>query len=336
MRLITFIILCLPLIAISQVDINSTLSNAKVEFLVESSGSNKGILIPRMTIIDMGNILTPVDGLLVYVTDNNAFYFYNGTTTQWGRIGQTCTIIQDADADTKITVEFAADEDKIRFFAQGVEVVTIDAGGITQNVGDLSITNGTVHIGSAYSLPTVDGSSKFVLRTDGSGNLSWVDPLSLPGLVAGVQSIPLGMGREYQALSDKALLTVFIPWSDITVNTIAVNVIVAGSPNIELGIYEELDLLASGTVSPVASGFISANMTTSVKLKAGTMYRFAIVDRAGTATQVLEYPSGNNLNRTLVQVLPAHGLALPPNQNLPDPLTGYNASITKMVWFCAY
>lgn len=40
--------------------------------------------------------------------------------------------------------------------------------------GDL-VVSGTLHIGSAFKFPTSDGSNNQVMKTDGSGNLSWAD-----------------------------------------------------------------------------------------------------------------------------------------------------------------
>src|ERR1035437_6493331 len=245
----------LPLCSLAQVEINTVTENAKAEFKVVSPGNNKGVLIPRMTDIQMLAIVSPVDGLLVYNSDNNSFYYYNSTTVTWIRIGDVCTLLQDTDGDTKITVELATDENVTRFFAHGVEMITVSTSGTFQNVGDLYISSGTVNIGTAYSLPTTDGTNKYVLQTNGSGVLSWTNPKTFAGLVAGIQSIPLGMGREFQSLDDKELLSPFIPWCTITVDTIAVNITVSGSPTLELGIYDNLTLLGSGTVTPTVNGF---------------------------------------------------------------------------------
>ncbi len=35
--------------------------------------------------------------------------------------------------------------------------------------------NGTLNINDAFSLPTIDGTANQVLKTDGAGNLSWIN-----------------------------------------------------------------------------------------------------------------------------------------------------------------
>lgn len=320
----------------AQVEVDgTTIENAKAEFKITSPSFNKGILIPRIPFLVFSVIASPPEGLLVYNSDNDTFYYFNGSS--WVRIGQTCTIIEDADSDTKISVEYNADEDKVRFFAKGVEVITHTNTGVTQNVGDLYISSGTLKIGSAYSLPTTDGTNKYILTTNGSGTLSWQNPATLPGLVAGLQSIPLGLGRQFEVLSRKAYLTAIIPWSNLTIKYISAYIIKSGTPNIEMGIYEGTDLLASGTINDPATGFVSVSLSSEVDLKAGTLYRVAIVDRAGTSTSVLENPdltSPSNWNLDGLETPP--DLAPPTNQVLVDPIITYRTAIKKSFWFCLY
>lgn len=51
--------------------------------LLEIKSTNKGLLIPRMTLKQRNAITTPANGLLIYQTDNNpGFYYYDGAV--WG------------------------------------------------------------------------------------------------------------------------------------------------------------------------------------------------------------------------------------------------------------
>jgi hypothetical protein len=321
--------------AIAQVEVGSaTTENAKAEFFITSPTNNKGVLIPRMTYANLTAIASPAEGLLVYNSDNDTFYYFNGTT--WVRIGQTCTIIQDENADTKVTVEYNADEDIVRFFAKGIEVIDHASTGVTQLAGNLYIPNGTLKIGSAYSLPIVDGLSKYVLTTNGTGTLSWQNPATLPGLVCGLQSIPLGLGRTFSlALQDKAYLTAIIPWSNISINHISAYISIVGSPNLEIGIYDDKTLLSSGTLIPGASGFITVTLSSQVRLKAGTLYRVAIIDRNETGTIILtNFFLPNPSNWTLWRV--SDGLGANPNHDLPATIGTHTDGILNSVWFCLY
>jgi hypothetical protein len=51
---------------------------------LEISSANKGFLPPRISINDLGNIINPARGLMVYVPEREAYYFWEGS--QWRRI----------------------------------------------------------------------------------------------------------------------------------------------------------------------------------------------------------------------------------------------------------
>jgi len=63
----------------AQVAVTSDGSNADASAMLDVKSTDKGMLIPRMTAAERELIATPSTGLLVYVTDDNNFYFYNGT-----------------------------------------------------------------------------------------------------------------------------------------------------------------------------------------------------------------------------------------------------------------
>ncbi|TVR79203.1 MAG: collagen-like protein [Chitinophagaceae bacterium] len=47
--------------------------------ILEINSIEKGILIPRMTSTERNNIILPAQGLMVYDTDDNAFWYFDGT-----------------------------------------------------------------------------------------------------------------------------------------------------------------------------------------------------------------------------------------------------------------
>jgi hypothetical protein len=48
--------------------------------MLDIQSADKGLLIPRMTIAERDAILSPANGLLVFVTDDNQFYYNSGTS----------------------------------------------------------------------------------------------------------------------------------------------------------------------------------------------------------------------------------------------------------------
>ncbi len=80
-NLLLFIFLFTHLNTTAQVAINSDGSTPAPSSILDVHSTEKGILIPRLTATQRDNIASPAQGLLVYVTDDNNFYYYNGS--QW-------------------------------------------------------------------------------------------------------------------------------------------------------------------------------------------------------------------------------------------------------------
>lgn len=314
----------------SQVGVGTESVNAKATVDIQSPNKDKGVLIPRMSTAEILAIASPATGLLTYSTNNDAFYYYTGT--EWSLIGQECTVVEDNDGDTSVEADNGSDNDEIAFNADGTTILKVNKDGIIQNIGDLHKSSGSVIINNAYTLPIVDGSNKEVMYTDGAGNISWRDPTTLPGLVAGIVTFPLVAGREMNQLGDKAWLSAIIPWSDVTVNDISFFVNVVGTPTIEIGIYNESGvLLGSNTVSLSTAGFqfATVSLTTGVGLEAGKLYRVAVTDRNRSGSTFLENPDYDNSNLHWGIIYPA----IP--QILPATISSYSTG-QKPIWLCLY
>jgi len=104
--------------------------------MLDIKSVSKGLLIPRLTATEKGNISNPATGLLVFQTDGTAGFYYNSGTSaspNWLQLSSTIiTNLSDADNDTKVQVEESADEDIIRFDIGGSEKMIIDNNG---NIG---------------------------------------------------------------------------------------------------------------------------------------------------------------------------------------------------------
>ena len=57
--------------------------------MLDIQSTNSGILIPRMTATERDNIASPATGLMVYVTDDNTFWYFDGTNWVSVNSGQT-------------------------------------------------------------------------------------------------------------------------------------------------------------------------------------------------------------------------------------------------------
>jgi len=82
--------LCLPLFCLSQVGINTTTPEARLEIRSSNQATPSnidGILIPKIDEYPAANPTAAQDGMLVYATGNGSvtkgFYYWNNTTTSW-------------------------------------------------------------------------------------------------------------------------------------------------------------------------------------------------------------------------------------------------------------
>ncbi len=68
----------------AQVAINTSGSDPDGSAMLDVQSTTQGLLIPRMTASERDAISSPATGLTVYVTDDNSFYYYDGTS--WVRL----------------------------------------------------------------------------------------------------------------------------------------------------------------------------------------------------------------------------------------------------------
>lgn len=70
----------------AQVGINTDESSPDGSAMLDVKSTDKGILIPRMTQAEIETIESPANGLTVFNTDNERFYFFAGSAGVWKEI----------------------------------------------------------------------------------------------------------------------------------------------------------------------------------------------------------------------------------------------------------
>lgn len=65
--------------------VNTTGSSAAASSMLDVTSTTKGVLIPRLTTVQMNAISSPATGLMIYNTTANSFYYYNGSA--WTPVG---------------------------------------------------------------------------------------------------------------------------------------------------------------------------------------------------------------------------------------------------------
>ena len=102
----------------SQVAVNTSGAAPNASSILDISSTSKGLLIPRMTLAEMQAIVNPASGLLVYNTTNQALYNYAGGS--WSMVkAKAPSLLVDADGNTSVDAEYAANNDMIYFRLAG-------------------------------------------------------------------------------------------------------------------------------------------------------------------------------------------------------------------------
>ncbi len=89
-QLVLAILMAITVTGFSQVSVNTTGEKADSSAILDVNSSTKGVLIPRMNSSQMADVSNPADGLMIYNTDDNAFYFYD--ENQWKKIGEAAKV----------------------------------------------------------------------------------------------------------------------------------------------------------------------------------------------------------------------------------------------------
>ena len=149
--LILIFVLSNTLSGYAQVAVNSNGNSADASAMLDVSSDTAGILIPRMTATQRDAINNPAQGLMVFVTDDNTFYFYSGIkwipikngVDNWNLSGSNLTV-----SDTTYSVGIGTSSPSGTF-----EVATIKHSG---TYGSDVCTGGTPSASSSYTTSTPD------------------------------------------------------------------------------------------------------------------------------------------------------------------------------------
>jgi hypothetical protein len=167
------VINCIWFTAIAQtgsVGIGTPTPNASAALDIQHT--SKGVLVPRMTMVQRNAIVSPANGLMIYQTDNNpGFYFNKGTAavSNWQPVNgpqqafqasvsftqnippstytqltfNTASALNDGSMFDPLTYTFTAPEAGVYYLQAGVAIQNADAGNYTLALDwDLSISSG--------------------------------------------------------------------------------------------------------------------------------------------------------------------------------------------------
>ena len=133
-KLLFFVVLFASLTLSAQVGIGTTNPDASSLFEVQST--TKGLLTPRMTTAQRTTINSPANGLLVYDTDESAFYYYESAA--WSRLKGA------EKRDNYVLVKSQAD-----LPAPSGSVITLDENTFYEINGTIALT-ASINLNGAY------------------------------------------------------------------------------------------------------------------------------------------------------------------------------------------
>ena len=203
---------------------------------LEIMASDKGLLIPRMTSVERSAIINPAIGLSVFDTDENGFYYYDGS--KWLYLGLptdgNLNDILRADATGNATWQPLIDPDQLELpspdlsedgtlaLADALSIavqgdyayVTIDdlAGSTSFQVINVSDSNnpslsGSLAIGSAYNMVVQDNYAYLIANNGGSNTLEVIN-ISDPNNPIASGSFPIGISFDLQVQGSFAYLLI--------------------------------------------------------------------------------------------------------------------------------
>ena len=125
--------------------------------VLDIQSADKGVLVPRMAADQMRAFKEPAEGLLIYNTSSQSFWYFKNVTDGWieivandqtNRQSMMMTSISDADGDTGIETELTANEDRIHFSIGGEEVLEIRRNGNGSPMFNMDFLSKSVVIGN--------------------------------------------------------------------------------------------------------------------------------------------------------------------------------------------
>ncbi len=93
-----YLLLTTYYLSTAQIAINTDGTAPDASAMLDVSSTDKGMLIPRMTTAERENISSPATGLMVYDSDENSFWYYNGTA--WTAVGNNIFVSENGNTHT--------------------------------------------------------------------------------------------------------------------------------------------------------------------------------------------------------------------------------------------
>lgn len=283
------------------ISINATGASPNPSAMLDVSATNKGMLIPRMTGAQRVAIASPATGLMVFDTDINSFYTYNGAAAGWAQInywtntGFNSTDIYNTNSRnvgigttnpiTKLTVQ-----------------TLTNSYGVTQTDGTVTVgtyigaSEGWLGTRSNHPLTffTNDGGQQMTLAVNGNvgiGNNSPANRLQI-GNGGGFGGFDFAIGDKSSsngmAFLQSGTATNWRSTGDIFINPGGVT----GTPHIGIGVLSAANKLQIGSVG--STGFNGNDFAIGNGTNALGIFQSNTATQFASSTNIVFLPNVNN------------------------------------------
>jgi hypothetical protein len=269
---------------VAQVAVNNNGNASNNSAMLDISSSNKGFLIPRLTIAQRDSIENPDNGLIVFSTDNNTISFFDTTNNRWQDLKSSLNnhTISDADGDTYISIQPQTNSDTIKISVND----TIKWMFIKNSL--YSVNNGyAVYIGEGVGTSTLGTSNENINRnvcigyfaghnyTDYNGGNVVVGHLALFSDTSGYFNVAIGTNTLYENLSGIY---------NVAIGTDALHHNITGNKNTAIGNNALLNNTKGGLNIAIGELALEKNLKSRYNMAIGYRALSNIVfDTAGTA-----------------------------------------------------
>ncbi len=162
-QIISGFFICFFVLQLKAQNIGIGTATPHVSAKLEISDTASGILIPRLTLQQCNAIITPAKGLLVYVSTDSSFYFFDGNWKQIAQANEGWNI----NGNNISTINFigTTNTQPLRFRVNNLSAGEISSVNDNTNFGFQSFTANT----TGFSITAI-GSKALFSNTTGSGN----------------------------------------------------------------------------------------------------------------------------------------------------------------------
>lgn len=299
--LVLSLTLALFSIAQAQESIGINNNNPDASALLDIASTTQGVLVPRMTNGERDLISNPAQGLLIYSTSTNTFWFRNNSN--WIEIVSSVSTdgIADADGDTRVEVEQTADDDFIRFTMRGTEYFRMDEGRleVLNNGNSVFLGQFAGRLDNRSNNRNVFvGASSGQFNTDGQENVG-LGYRSLFSNTVGEENIAFGFnalrynttGNYNLAIGSNALTAAVDQDSNIAVGYNALLKFTGGSNNVGVGTSVMSNKISGNDNVVLGAGGLQNNITGSRNIAVG---KDAGQNNTGSNNVFLGYSAGKN------------------------------------------